>query len=553
MQICNCDNETDEIKYIRNSNLINFDGVRKMSEGFERKQLEIKIVYYKSSSKYYDSVCLQCEGMNGYNQEKSTNTLCLTLDELKENQNKIRLILDIIKNWSKTEYYIDGACSSWQQIETILEIFECEKNCKSCINCNEYCYDNMGWGCKLLNVIQLRKGSYYHYRSNPYWYEYGYFDNGEWVVDKDRILNHLLKQASETHAEICECFSMERLQDAIALLPDKINVTDEKDCEWEYKYREAPWGMQQTEIIGIKPREKEEDSSWRLSALDFLNSSKDETEKEQKEVPTVTFADIGGIDEIVQHVREVIELPLVLPAVFEHYHIKPHKGILLYGPPGCGKTLLAKAVANEINAHFITVNGPEILNKYIGESESNLRKIFDEAKRLAPAVVYFDEFDSISLKRDAESNPHMATVVNQLLTLMDGMDDANKICVIASTNRIDMIDEAVRRPGRFDYVIEIKKPSLDGCKAIFRIHTSKMPVEESFDRDKFVEEYLVGSTGAEIAFVASEAAYNSIRRTIDLSKVFSNDFSFTVSSENIIKEEDFIKAVHSLKEGRNIK
>ena len=119
-------------------------------------------------------------------------------------------------------------------------------------------------------------------------------------------------------------------------------------------------------IIGIKPREKEEDSSWRLSALDFLNSSKDETEKEQKEVPTVTFADIGGIDEIVQHVREVIELPLVLPAVFEHYHIKPHKGILLYGPPGCGKTLLAKAVANEINAHFITVNGPEILNKYIG-------------------------------------------------------------------------------------------------------------------------------------------------------------------------------------------
>ena len=113
---------------IRNSNLINFDGVHKMSEGFERKQIEIKIVYYKSSSKYYDSVCLQCEGMNGYNQEKSTNTLCLTLDELKEYQNKIRMILDIIKNWSKTEYYIDGVCSSWQQIETILEIFECEKN-----------------------------------------------------------------------------------------------------------------------------------------------------------------------------------------------------------------------------------------------------------------------------------------------------------------------------------------------------------------------------------------------------------------------------------------
>lgn len=509
--------------------------------------MEIKIIFYKSSSRYYDTVCLQCETFPGYSQEKSINTLILTLDELKSFQDKVKKILDIIKNWTKSEYYVDGVCSSLQSVESILEIYACEKACKTCINHEDHCYSDVGWGCKYINAIQLRKGSSYSYRNKPYWYEFGYFDNGEWIVDKERILKLLHEQVSETHAEVCECFSMERLKNAIALLPDKIIVTDDDNCEWEYKYRQAPWGIQQTEIIGIKPREKEEPFSWRISAFDVVTEKDDEIKNEKKEIPSVTFADIGGIDEIVQQVREVIELPLVAPSIFQHYCIKPHKGILLYGPPGCGKTLIAKAVANEINAHFITVNGPEILNKYIGESESNLRKIFDEAKCLSPSVIYFDEFDSISSKRDAEGNPHMATVVNQLLTLMDGVEDSNQICVIASTNRIDMIDEAIRRPGRFDYVIEINKPSLEGCKAIFKIHTSKMPVDEDFNKDNFVEKYLVDCSGAEIAFVASEAAYNSIRRTIKLSDVFSRDYSFSITAENIIIEEDFIKAIQTLR------
>lgn len=175
-----------------------------------------------------------------------------------------------------------------------------------------------------------------------------------------------------------------------------------------------------------------------------------------------------------------------------------------------------------------------------------MRKIFEEAKRKAPSIIYFDEFDSISTKRDSEDHLSSASVVNQLLTLMDGMDES-RVCCIASTNRIDMIDEAIKRPGRFDYVIEIEKPSLEGCKTIFRIHTEKKPVDPGFNRDRFVEKHLVGLSGAEIAFVAAEAAYNSIRRTIDVDGIFHGD-DFVVTDKNTIVDMDFLRAVNILKE-----
>ena len=283
--------------------------------------------------------------------------------------------------------------------------------------------------------------------------------------------------------------------------------------------------------------------------MDRNRQESDEENKEveeKKNIPAVSFSDIGGLDNVIQQVREVIELPMVLPKIFEYYHLTPHKGILLYGPPGCGKTIIAKAIANEIKAHFISVKGPEILNKYVGQSEENLRRIFEEAREKQPAIIYFDEFDAISARRDAEDHLSLSTVVNQLLSLMDGLDE-NRVCCIASTNRLDMIDEAIKRPGRFDYVIEIEKPSLEGCKAIFRIHTKQKPLDNSFDKDAFVKTYLDGLSGAEIAFVASEAAYNSIRRTININDVFSGA-DIKLSENNVIMEIDFIRAVNTLKE-----
>jgi len=225
---------------------------------------------------------------------------------------------------------------------------------------------------------------------------------------------------------------------------------------------------------------------------------------------------------------------------------------LLYGPPGCGKTLIAKAVANEINAHFIPVNGPEILNKFLGQSEANLREIFIEAKEMSPSIIYFDEFDAISATRDAESDPLRTTIVNQLLTLMDGFQNASRVCVIASTNRIDIIDEAIKRSGRFDYKIEIQKPTVEGCKSIFSIHTKNMPIDSQFDQNGFVEKHLHGYTGADIAFVVTEAAYNSIRRTVDMNLLFREKTSICISDKNTITEIDFFKAVAKLNNSNSI-
>lgn len=515
--------------------------------------MKIKIVFYKSSSKYYDPCCLQCESFDSYVSEKSVNTVEIEDEEIRLKSSVINSVLSTVKSWSKTEYYIDGKNSSALEIERVLKLLGCEK-AKTEEVVGDHCYALGGWGCNQLEEISLSQDEYsygYYSRSKYYWYQFGHFVDGIWNVDKDKIKKVLGDEAERKHLSFCIHFDIERVYSEVEKLPDTIVVEDTEDCGWQYVYRDAPAGMKQTEITGVEPKKEEKSYGGGLSISfgDILKGKQQDDEEEdddEKDVPSVTFDDIGGMDSIVQQVREVIELPMIAPQIFEHYHLIPHKGILLYGPPGCGKTMIAKAIANEINAHFIAVNGPEILNKFMGESEANLRKVFEEAKKKNPSIIYFDEFDSISTRRDNEDHLSPSTVVNQLLTLMDGMDES-KVCCIASTNRIDMIDEAIKRPGRFDYVIEIEKPSPEGCRQIFKIHTGKKPVDPTFDKERFVDKYLVGLSGAEIAFVAAEAAYNSIRRTIDISEVFSGE-EVVLSDENIIIDRDFIKAVNTLKE-----
>jgi len=228
-------------------------------------------------------------------------------------------------------------------------------------------------------------------------------------------------------------------------------------------------------------------------------------------VPKVTWEDIGDLEEVKQKIREIVELPLKYPELFEHLGIEPPKGILLYGPPGTGKTLLAKALANEIGAYFITINGPEIMSKFYGESEERLRKIFEEAQNNAPSVIFIDEIDSIAPKREEVTGEVEKRVVAQLLTLMDGLKERGKVIVIGATNRPDALDPALRRPGRFDREIEIPPPDKRARREILAVHTRNMPLAEDVDLDK-IAEMTHGYTGADIAALAKEAAMYALRR-----------------------------------------
>ncbi|MEM0075775.1 MAG: CDC48 family AAA ATPase [Conexivisphaerales archaeon] len=228
-------------------------------------------------------------------------------------------------------------------------------------------------------------------------------------------------------------------------------------------------------------------------------------------VPQVTYEDIGGLKDEIQKIREMVELPLRHPELFERLGIEAPKGVLLYGPPGTGKTLLAKAVANETNAHFISISGPEIMSKFYGESEARLREIFKEAKEKSPTIIFIDEIDSIAPKREEVTGEVERRVVSQLLSLMDGLEGRGKVVVIAATNRPNALDPALRRPGRFDREIEIKVPDKKGRLEILQIHTRHMPLLNDVDLEKLAS-VTHGYVGADLEYLCKEAAMKTLRR-----------------------------------------
>uniref|UniRef100_A0A7C3EZK7 AAA family ATPase n=1 Tax=Candidatus Methanomethylicus mesodigestus TaxID=1867258 RepID=A0A7C3EZK7_9CREN len=232
---------------------------------------------------------------------------------------------------------------------------------------------------------------------------------------------------------------------------------------------------------------------------------------EAAKVPRVTYEDVGGLREAIDKVREMVELPLKHPELFKRLGIDPPKGVLLYGPPGCGKTLLAKAVANETEAYFIAINGPEIMSKFYGESEQKLREFFDEAKQHAPAIIFIDELDAIAPKREEVTGEVEKRVVAQLLALLDGLETRGDVIVIGATNRQNALDPALRRPGRFDREIEIGVPDTMGRYEILQIHTRNMPLSKDVDLKRLAS-ITHGFVGADLAALARESAMKALRR-----------------------------------------
>ncbi len=263
-------------------------------------------------------------------------------------------------------------------------------------------------------------------------------------------------------------------------------------------------------------------------------------------VPRVTYDELGGLKNEVQKIREMVELPMRHPELFEKIGVEAPKGVLLYGPPGTGKTLLAKAVAGETNAHFISLSGPEIMGKYYGESEERIREIFKQAEENSPSIVFIDEIDSIAPKRDEVSGEVEKRIVSQLLTLMDGMKSRGKVVVIAATNRPDSIDPALRRPGRFDREIEIGIPDDEGRFEILSIHTRGMPIDEKVDL-KQISKTTHGFVGADLEVLSKEAAMRSLRRILPEIDLDEDKISSEILQKIQITNEDFRDALKEVR------
>jgi transitional endoplasmic reticulum ATPase len=263
-------------------------------------------------------------------------------------------------------------------------------------------------------------------------------------------------------------------------------------------------------------------------------------------IPRVTYDELGGLKKEVQKIREMVELPMKHPELFEKLGVEAPKGVLLYGPPGTGKTLLAKAVAGETNSHFISLSGPEIIGKYYGESEERLREIFKQAEEGAPSIIFIDEIDSIAPKREEVTGEVEKRVVSQLLTLMDGMKSRGKVVVIAATNRPDSLDPAIRRPGRFDREIEIGIPDEAGRKEILDIHTRGMPINDKVNLDQ-IAKITHGFVGADLEILAKEAAMRSLRRILPELDLEEEKIPTKILQKIVITDDDFKDALKEVR------
>ena len=267
--------------------------------------------------------------------------------------------------------------------------------------------------------------------------------------------------------------------------------------------------------------------------------------KEEKAMPRVTYEDIGGLGPEIKKVREMIELPMKHPELFERLGVEAPKGVLLYGPPGTGKTLLARALASETNAHFETLSGPEIMSKYYGESEEKLRQLFKTAEEQAPSIVLIDEIDSIAPKREEVTGEVERRVVAQLLALMDGMEARGKVVVIGATNRPDSLDPALRRPGRFDREIEIGVPNKESRLEVLLIHTRGMPLAKDVNQQKLAD-VTHGFVGADLAALAREAGMRSLRRVLPELDLEVEAIPVALLNKIEVNNDDFLEALREM-------
>src|SRR5215210_5820934 len=450
------------------------------------------------------------EGVNG------TARVCVDLD-LPSDWRLLDDFSGLLRGEGDTEYAADGVQLSAEELFGGLRCFLRKQRTGRAAR--EWCTPLSLADKQLFPCRQIRVYDNDHLTDNS-WYAFGKMDDeAVFEVDKDDITELVLSDLGPCVR--CSILDLDSTAEIVARLPERIDPS--RDQSWGYR--------EDGDLSGwkvVKTREGHEEADLQEDREGLIERWARSVRRGGAGVAAATrYEDVGGMRETIDLVRESVELPITHPEIFRKLHIRPHKGILFYGPPGTGKTLLARAVAHESGAHFVAVSGPEILNKFWGQSEAKLRSIFNEARAKAPAIILFDEIDSFASSRDMMSESFEATLVSQLLSLMDGLNNLGRVCVIATTNRLGALDPALRRPGRFDHEIEIGLPDAEARLHILGIHTREMPKDPDLDLEQIAG--LTGSySGADLEALCREAALVCMRRTINL-----RDFEKRIASHQL--------------------
>jgi len=509
-------------------------------------KLRVLVSFRRSHSRYYaDAVHIARELPNYRVRGEGRETMhsvavALVLDDLHLWE-RVRQLVDIVGGWKYSRISIEGASADrFSDLEReITEVRDCYTRREESGIGGGFCSgkgapdDEPGcFGCRLVRAVARARHAQPH--THLRWYQFGSLsdDLSQFLVDKEEILRLCKVRTSQHLCTACPAFSWQRVQDDIADLPDVVVLNE--SSPFEVKYSE----IDPSKPLGIKRRQAPDD--WGYGIRLGFDGEEEDDDQVERNVPSVRYSDVAAQDAALEEIRNVVELPLTHPEYFREIGIEPQRGVLLYGPPGNGKTLIAKAVATESDAHLEIINGPEILSKWVGQSEENLRRVFGRAKRLEPSVILIDEIDALAPDRDHADHHYEVQLISQLLVLLDGMETRGRVAVIGTTNRIQAIDPAIRRPGRFDYHIQVPLPNAVGRTEILQAHVRKLKATPNI-RLAEIAEQTEGFSGADLASLCREAGLAAIRRGMRKD---------VAPQEIAVSQEDLLEALGALRKKR---